>query len=215
MKRANTFLFLTLCLIQTPSLNAQQATPLAAHDAVSRELRPDQTHAYTIELQSNHFVYGVADQRGIDLVVTVYAPDGTEIGVFDGPSRGSESFSFETKTSGTYRIEVAPFDDEETGSYVLELVRVEPVATTPSGKVDQLMARYDRDDGPGAIAAVVHEGNVIFAKAYGMARGDEGRSRRKRRSYGTIVARSQTRWTRFAEEGIRGLSSARINRLVP
>ncbi len=174
MKRANTFLFLTLCLIQTPSLNAQQATPLAPRDAVSRELSPDQTHAYTIELQSNHFVYGVADQRGIDLVVTVYAPDGTEIGAFDGPSRGSESFSFETKTSGTYRIEVAPFDDEETGSYVLELVRVEPIATTPSGKVDQLMARYDRDDGPGAIAAVVQEGDVIFAKAYGMANLEHG-----------------------------------------
>ncbi len=169
MKRVNTFLLLTLCLIQASSLDAQQATPLALRDAVSRELGPDHAHAYTIELQSNHFVYGVADQRGIDLVVTVYAPGGTEIGEFDGPSRGSESFSFETKTSGTYRIEIAPSDDEETGSYVLELMRVEPVATTPNGKVDQLMARYDRDDGPGAIAAVVQEGNVIFAKAYGMA----------------------------------------------
>lgn len=55
--------------------------------------------------------------------------------------------------------------------------------------------------------------NLCFRQS--LRRGPRRRTRRKRRSYARIFAQSQSRWTRFAEEGISGLSSARINRLVP
>lgn len=35
--------------------------------------------------------------------------------------------------------------------------------------VDSLMSRWDRDDSPGAVVGVVRDGEVVFAKGYGMA----------------------------------------------
>ena len=35
--------------------------------------------------------------------------------------------------------------------------------------VDSLMARWNRDDSPGAVVGVIRDGEVVFAKAYGMA----------------------------------------------
>lgn len=40
--------------------------------------------------------------------------------------------------------------------------------------VDDLMAQYNRSDAPGAVIGVVHHGELIFAKAYGMASLEQG-----------------------------------------
>lgn len=43
------------------------------------------------------------------------------------------------------------------------------IATSREEQVDALMVEYDRNDAPGAVVGVIRDGEVIFAKGYGMA----------------------------------------------
>src|SRR5690606_14787827 len=73
-----------------------------------------------------------------------------------------------TGAAGDYRIEVTPFE-RQSGRYALVVSRVEPVATTPEGKVDQLIAAFDRPDTPGGVVAVVRGGEVVYTRPFGVA----------------------------------------------
>jgi len=168
------------------ALAAPTAYPLVAQDAgrdaaqtaadpVPLELaRPiaaattGETDAYTLELDENTFVTGAADQISVDVIVNIFNESGEQIARFDGPARGPEQFVFESKSTGTYRIDVAPFEDQ-TGEYEIKLHIAEPIATDPARRVDQLMTVYSDPDTPGGAIAVVEGGDVIFSKAYGAA----------------------------------------------
>lgn len=144
------------------------ATPLVPGQVRSDSLAATDVHTYSIDLPAHQFVYGEADQQTVDVVVTVYAPDGGVVHQFDGPARGPETFQFDTDVAGRYRIEVKPFEQAE-GRYTIAIERVEPVATEPARRVDQLMAAYDGTDVPGGVVAVVRDGEITFARGYGMA----------------------------------------------
>jgi CubicO group peptidase (beta-lactamase class C family) len=131
-------------------------------------LKIEKTHAYTIPLKADQFVYGEVDQITVDVVVTVKDPEGKTVGNYDTPARGPEPFHFDSKAEGEYRIEVKPFE-KLSGEYSIELKRVESKAKDPKKRVDQLMAAYIDADIPGAAVAVIQKGKVIFSKAYGMA----------------------------------------------
>jgi CubicO group peptidase (beta-lactamase class C family) len=147
---------------------AGQAIRLQLGTPVAGELPPDGKHTYEIQLGADQFVYGEADQQTVDVVVTAFGPDGERLGRWDGPARGPETFLFDTEAAGVHRVEITPFE-RESGEYVLVIQRVEPIADTPEGRVDQFMAPYDGDDVPGGVVAVIRNGELAFAKAYGMA----------------------------------------------
>jgi len=131
-------------------------------------LEPKETHAYTLTLTPDQFIYGEVNQISVDVVVTVKGPDGQNVLTIDGPAVGPEFFQFESKTEGVYRIEVKPFE-EESGQYSILLKGLEPIAKEPEKRVDQLMTVFSDADKPGAAVAVVKKGKVIFSRAYGMA----------------------------------------------
>ena len=81
----------------------------------------------------------------------------------EGPSISS----LRPQKAGLYRISVAPFEKEQ-GEYTVRILRQEPLAATPEGKVDQMMAPY-RADTPGGVVAVVRGGKIDFSAAYGLA----------------------------------------------
>lgn len=156
-----------LCSLAAGRAWAQDATPLTVGEPITRDLGAHDAHAYTLDLGAGQFIYGDVDQQTVDVIVTVYGPDGAVVEAFDNPARGPEPFQFKTETPGSYRVEVTPFEEQE-GRYVMRLHLAEPVATTPEGQVDQLMTVY-RDDTPGGVVAVVKGGEIVFAKGYGMA----------------------------------------------
>ena len=160
--------FLLLALFAASTVQAQDLPLLETGTAVEGDLVTGDADTYAIELAADRFVYGVADQQTVDVVVKIFGPDGTLLDTFDGPARGPETFTFTTDEPGRYRIEITPFEEEE-GDYALVIERAEPVAETPEGKVDQMMAPYDRDDTPGGVVAVFRDGEVAFARAYGIA----------------------------------------------
>lgn len=124
-------------------------------------------HRYSLRVQKDQFVLGEALQIEVDAIVSIFDPEGHLVGAFDGPSTGSESFQFNSKMSGDYTITVSPFE-ETKGKYSLKIFVAEPIATTPEGKIDQLMSIY-RDSSPGGVVAVMRDGKIVFVKGYGLA----------------------------------------------
>ena len=147
-------------------------TKLPADKKETRELLTGDTHVYGLTVEKDQFVFGEAFQSSVDVVVTVTDPDGDQVGAFDSPARGPEYFQFETEKPGLYRISVTPFEDEE-GDYFIRLLRQEPLADTPEGKVDQMMAPYGVDT-PGGVVAVVRGGEIEFSAGYGLANVEYG-----------------------------------------
>ena len=135
------------------------------HEATTE---PGTTGTYAVDLAAGQFALVEVVQRTVDVVARVVGPSGERVAATDATARGPESLAFVAGAAGTYRVEVAPFEGQ-SGRYAVELRKAEPVATTPAGTVDQLMAPYDGTDRPGAAVAVVRGGEVVFARAYGMA----------------------------------------------
>jgi len=125
------------------------------------------SHSYDVAIGENQFVSGVVDQKSVNVVVTIVGPDGEDISEFDWTYRGPEDLRFETTAAGVHQIIVTPFEEEE-GEYSIGPMVQEPVAKTPEGKVDQMMAWYG-DSTPGGVVAVTRNGEIIFGKSYGMA----------------------------------------------
>ncbi len=84
----------------------------AAQYPVERELRGGEKHDYPLRLDAGEYALVVVEQRGIDVVVGAYAPDGAKIAEVDSPNgaNGPEPVPIAATRSGSYRIEVRSFD---------------------------------------------------------------------------------------------------------
>jgi len=117
--------------------------------------------SFEIQLDSNAFVLGVVNQKTVDVVVKLFNEANEEIGSFDGPATGPERFSFSVDKTGAYRLEVIPFKDE-SGEYSIQIDKVEPIASDPAKRVDQLLVFYSNNE-PGAVIGVIENGEMTTA----------------------------------------------------
>jgi len=86
--------------------------------AIERQMTTEDTHNLTINLEQDQMIELVVQQRGIDVVITVFAPDGKSIGAFDSPNgtSGPEPVSFMAEATGKYRIEISTFARQDGGA---------------------------------------------------------------------------------------------------
>lgn len=145
---------------------AQDSTQLKQGEEINRSLTKNDEHIYTLDLDAGIFVFGHADQKTVDVVVKITDPNGELAAQFDGPARGKETFRFSTEQEGRYVIQITPFEQGE-GDYSILIPIIEPVAETPVGKVDQMMAEYSGEV-PGAAVMVIQDGEVVLQRSYGM-----------------------------------------------
>lgn len=165
--KKSTFFSFALMLFTTSLLLGQEATPLALNQSVEKEITADGKQVFTLKLKKDRFVYGEAYQHSADVIITVLDPAGKGLGVYDVSARGVDAFQFNSAQAGLYRIEITPFE-QASGRFSLQILQAEPIATTPEGKVDQLMAQYSGEK-PGGSIVVTQNGKIIFAKGYGLA----------------------------------------------
>jgi CubicO group peptidase (beta-lactamase class C family) len=171
--KAFTSLCFTLSILISFSTSIAQTSvqtdyPITVGEVVEDSLRSDSVHSYTLELGEGQFVHGSVIQKSVDAVVTIYNPAGYKAAEFDASAVGRDSFQFNTKSAGTYRIKVSPFEEAE-GEYSITVKIVEPIATEPTARLDQMMIEYAGDDVPGASVLVMKDGEVLTHKSYGMA----------------------------------------------
>jgi len=100
-------------------------TQLIAGQKLLREFGGGDCHAYRIALQTNQFLHLVVDQRGIDVVLTIYSEDGTQLSDIDRPngSHGPETISLIAPVNGFYLLNIHSFDEVSArGQYELKFV---------------------------------------------------------------------------------------------
>jgi CubicO group peptidase (beta-lactamase class C family)/flagellar hook assembly protein FlgD len=135
-------------------------------------ITPAEKHQYPIHLEKDQFVFLKLMQKGVDIKITTYDSKGKKIETFDSPNgkNGPELFTLISGEKGTYKIEVAPFDEKEpTGSYELIVKTLKPKATLPNEQIDEVFAPWDNKETPGAAVAIVKEGAIVYKKGYGLA----------------------------------------------
>ena len=101
-----------------------EAQVLEPGKPVERELKNGETHVYQIVLSVGQFLDAAVNQRGVDVVVRIFAPDDSKLAEIDSPNgdQGDEPVVVEAKASGTYRVEVSPLEEvSQQGKYEIRI----------------------------------------------------------------------------------------------
>ncbi|MGH9837545.1 MAG: tetratricopeptide repeat protein [Blastocatellia bacterium] len=116
---------------QTSATNAAQAAqdalPLEPGKPITRELAGGQSHPYRITLDAGQYLNVVVEQRGIDVVVTLFGPDDKQIAEFDAEIRrhGQEIVSQVAEAAGSYRLNVqAKQKEAPAGHYEIRVAEL-------------------------------------------------------------------------------------------
>ncbi len=86
----------------------QESRLLEPGKPIEREIAGGQSHFYRLTLAEGQYLYVVAEQRGIDLVVVAFGPAGKKLVEMDSPnfSHGPEPVRLIAAVAGEYRLEV-------------------------------------------------------------------------------------------------------------
>ena len=104
---------------------ARPARRLELGKPVEGQLGPGQADVFTVEANAGQFVRVVAQQKGVDLVLTAGGPDGKELLVADSPTYelGPETVSWMAEECGTFTIQASKSARSfEIGKYEITLV---------------------------------------------------------------------------------------------
>jgi len=155
------------------TIHAQvQKGELIKDKLISSEITPAEKHQYNISLEKDQFVFFRLMQKGVDVEITTYDPEGKKMEYFDGinGNNGPELFTLTSGKKGIYMIEITPFDDKDSsGIYELTVEIIKPKATSPNEQVDEVFSPWDNNSTPGAAVAIVKDGSIIYKKGYGLA----------------------------------------------
>lgn len=167
------FSLLLLMIMQMSTIHAQvQKGELIKDKLISSEITPAEKHQYNISLEKDQFVFFRLMQKGVDVEITTYDPEGKKMEYFDGinGNNGPELFTLTSGKKGIYMIEITPFDDKDSsGIYELTVEIIKPKATSPNEQVDEVFSPWDNNSTPGAAVAIVKDGSIIYKKGYGLA----------------------------------------------
>jgi len=101
--------------------------PLEFGQPIERELAPGQSHSFQINLASGQYAQVTVEQKGIDVVVKLYGPNGNPVVEVDGSSgtQSSEQVNLIAEAAGSYRLEVSsPVKEAKSGRYEVKLAEL-------------------------------------------------------------------------------------------
>lgn len=114
------------------AVSQAQTQTLEYGSAITREMAGVDVHAYQLRLEAGQFVHVLVEQRGIDVVVKVYGPDGKQVAEVDSPNwmQGPESVYLVAEADGSYRVEIHPVEARAApGSYEVRIKELRSATT--------------------------------------------------------------------------------------
>jgi CHAT domain-containing protein/tetratricopeptide (TPR) repeat protein len=137
----------------TAGQNGNDVRALELGKAIERELGADEAHSYTLSLAADQYVLVLADQRGIDVSLLAFDPNGKKLVETDMFRVGeTEELALVAETSGSYRLEVRSFDKTAAkGSYEV--------------KIKELRAATEQDKSMVAAERLIAEGIELDRQA--------------------------------------------------
>jgi len=97
---------------------------LKLDEPIERELKGGEGHSYRVMLTVGQYLHVVVEQKGIDVVVRLFGPDGQKITEVDGPwgTQGMEPVYAIAEATGVFRLEVKAVDERAgPGRYEIDL----------------------------------------------------------------------------------------------
>jgi len=176
-------------------LQGQDSSNLPSLEPVERELKGGETHSYRVTLKPDQFLYAVVEQKGIDIVIALFGPDGKQISESDSPNDrwGTEPIVLLATNAGDYRINVrSPSATAPAGTYAIKMMALRDA--TPADK-DYARAQRLFDEGralraqPAATARRASLEKYEAALALFRAAGDTYREALTLSSIGSVYAR--------------------------
>ncbi|MDQ3648890.1 MAG: tetratricopeptide repeat protein [Acidobacteriota bacterium] len=126
--------------------NAEQ---LALGKPVTKQLRNDEIHSYTVNLEEEQFLSLSIEQHDVDVITKVFAPNDELLGEFDTPTsrRGTELVRISAESSGEYRFDIYTLSaGAEPGQYMLQQTALRPI-TEPDRKILSAVKLHQEADG--------------------------------------------------------------------
>src|SRR5262249_48529367 len=133
----------------TSQARDQNIPRLEPGQPVERELAGGQTHTYQLALAVNQYLRVAVEQKGIDVVVTLFGPNSQKLIEVDSPNgaQGPETGSQGTEAPGNYRLEVrSPEMNAAAGRYEAKIEELRPAGPQDRTRitVDRMVAEADR-----------------------------------------------------------------------
>lgn len=94
---------------------------------IEQELEGGAVHSYIIQLEANQYLNAVVEQKGIDIIASVYNPDNEKVYEVDSPNGdiGLEPIYLISQTAGSYRLEIKSLDkDAKAGKYQASIIEL-------------------------------------------------------------------------------------------
>ena len=111
---------------QTTAQESKQADvrELKPGEPIERELAGGDAHSYRVMVTAGQYLHTVVQQKGIDVVVRLFRPDGQKLAEVDSPNGtlGPEPISVIAEVAGEYRLEVKALDEKvAAGRYEIKV----------------------------------------------------------------------------------------------
>ena len=108
-----------------------------------RSIAGGQAHSYKIVASAGDYLNVVVDQRGVDVVVSLFAPNGKKVLQVDNPNGayGSEPLLTIADATGPYRVEIKTFPgSKNAGSYEVQLQELRAASDEDKSRVPLVQA---------------------------------------------------------------------------
>jgi ketosteroid isomerase-like protein len=135
-----------IVLLATPLIVAAQTAPIALEigKPIWRQILNGNKDVFLVNLQPEQFLHLSIMQDGVDVLITVFRPDGTRLLNVDSPTgkQGLEDVQFVADVAGGYRIEIHAASETEKGKYgirIEELRLAKPDEKKQSSEIQALI----------------------------------------------------------------------------
>jgi CHAT domain-containing protein/Tfp pilus assembly protein PilF len=148
---------------------------LETNKPIERELKGGDSHAYKIALEVGQYLNLVVEQRGIDVVVRVKAPDGKQLMEVDSPNgtQGPEPISLIAEGSGDYIVIVSSLEKNAApGRYEVKIIDLRRAndkdrALLEADRLDKEIVRLRRLGKSYEAMRVAEQAAALYEKADG------------------------------------------------
>src|SRR6187431_1096115 len=109
--------FVVFSLLPFSKTTASNTELLEQGRTIERSLKGGEIDSFDIKLTSGQFLYAVAEQRGIDLILVLLSPENREVTETDSPNGnlGYEPVYWIAEEAGIYHLQVRALDKETSG----------------------------------------------------------------------------------------------------
>src|SRR5215213_58460 len=127
-------------LISNAQAPAVQESPKPTALAAGRHaLKGGESHSYSINLTQGQYLYALVEQQGIDVGITLFRPDGSQVAVTNSPNDrwGTEPILLVAEVSGEHRVEVrASSAKANAAHYEIKIAALREATAVDKGHVN-------------------------------------------------------------------------------